>query len=126
MNYTIASTHLLTTVATGKDQKQHPSKIPSISFSSQFLPQRLSETIVLLVVIDTTGTLHLLDPQADGEEMISTSLLVYHNDSRIVVSDVEGESEEGPLLVTGAADGSLHVLGIQVRHLPSPILSLTR
>jgi hypothetical protein len=123
MNYTIASTHLLTTIATGKDQKQHPS---TVSSHRHPLTSAFAETIVLLLVIDTTGTLHLLNPQAEGEEMILAPLLVYHNGSRIVVSDVEGESEEGPILVTGAADGSLHVLGIQVGLPPSLLLSLTR
>jgi hypothetical protein len=72
---------------------------------------------VLALVIDNDGVLHIINPQAEGEEMATFSLLSFHGGSRILVSDVEGDSEEGPILVTGAEDGSLHVLSIEVQPL---------
>lgn len=80
---------------------------------------------VLVLVIDTDGVLHVMNPQAEGEEMVSLSLLSFHGDSGILVSDVEGDSEDGPILVTGAKDGSLHVLGIQVRNFSALSSSVT-
>lgn len=72
------------------------------------------EPISLVVTIDTSGVAHIINPHTNGEELISVDLLPFHNGSPILVSDVEGESEDGPILVTGSADGDLHVLGIQV------------
>lgn len=116
MNITIAAYHLLTCYPKQKEQK--PQSIFFLSLKLFFLNKIYIliyiEPIILVVAIDVAGVLHIYNSQADGQEIFSHSLLQYHKNSNIVVSDVEGESEEGPILVTGSSDGSLHVLGINV------------
>lgn len=120
MNFTIASYHLLTCLAKATDKHHLSSISPPLSSL-----MNSSEMTVLVLVIDTDGVLHVMNPQAEGEEMVSLSLLSFHGDSGILVSDVEGDSEDGPILVTGAKDGSLHVLGIQVRNFSALSSSVT-
>ncbi len=66
-------------------------------------------------MIDTSGTLYIYS-SSTGELFLSAPLRPFHSGASILSSDVEGDSEEGPILVTGADDGSIHVLGISVSY----------
>jgi len=96
-NYTIAFHHVMQVRAMSPQEQKRKASPP--------------RDVVVVLVVDTAGILHVLDEQ--GGELLRKNLNEFHK-SQILVTDVDANSEVGPIFVSAAADGTVNVLSMMI------------